>query len=165
MSLFSWFKSKKPNYVFKEEDRDISADFRKKRAELSIKEMELNSKLKQAELELKLREVEEHLNSFDENDEEDFPEDKLNPDAMLMLLLTNIFKNNQQPQQPTQQQPPLKNNLTDEQIREVIKNLPPRAIKIAKGLDDDTLRTYIINQMPNIDDESIKRGITALREA
>jgi hypothetical protein len=55
-------------------------------------------------------------------------------------------------------------DLTDDQLREIIKGFDKKYIKIAKLMPDQIIFDKIAKDMPSVSDKSINRGIQILRE-
>jgi hypothetical protein len=169
MGLFDIFKRKdnRYNHVLTEEDRQkaldtraANKDLKEREQELKLAELELRSKLRQEELKLRLEDVKQQLCDFtEEEDEEESPN---NADSMLMTLLTSIL-NKQQPQtvQPTpngEVNSTSEVSLSDEQLTELISNVPKKFLKIGKKMEEGTLKTLISQQLPNVTPDTLERA-------
>lgn len=156
--------SPKTGYALSNADRE---------AALQVREANLNLRRQQAEIEsLKLerqrimQEAElERLKDELYGDEEDEQEDS-GLEQMLVPILMAVL--NKHPADiPMAQGIPAQAvqnvNLTDEEIRSVIKQFPKAQVKMAKALSDDVLRKGIIAHVPNINPESVERALAIFR--
>lgn len=160
MSLFDWFKRKKPSksYDFDDEDRQHSIQIRRIDAEKKrlVREIEI-TRLKKDLYDLKA----------DMIDDDDF-DDEENPDsesAVLMMLLTNIL-NKQQSQSATvtpTTPPNAKVILTSEQIEQLLHD-NKKVVKIAKNMSDDQLKQFAASRYPEIANQSVDQIIQAIRQ-
>jgi len=81
---------------------------------------------------------------------------------ILGALITNKTPPADSPQQPNHPQTS-ELVLTEEQIRGML-SANPKIKRVGKALDDETLRTQIINYVPNISKESLEKTIVVIRE-
>ena len=172
MGLFNLFKQKakdnRANYDFDIEDREISLELRKKKAEIKKLQLERQAELDRLEYERKLYELKADLEDLRGTFEEDETDNgNNNPDLMLMGLLAKILNKNS-PQSSVEQPPQTQQasnliKLSDEQINGYLDSLPKHALKIGKSWSDEQIKTFIKANIPNIDEESINRTITLLR--
>lgn len=175
---------------FTEEDRNISLERRKHNAELrnteiSLKRMELD--LKKQELQIQgqinqtqqlvlLKEMKEQLSPSVEGDS---PESMLN-EIIKSYVMNKVTPNLQdqavinQPPQPQPQvitpQPNSSNSmaeveLTEEQIKEFIDNLPKSYVKIAKKLPDNQLMIFIKSNYPTLPEEQSLKVVEVFRSS
>jgi len=159
----SWFSSifrKKQPYRFTDEEREISADIRRQKAEISKMKLERENLIHKMEMERKMLELKAEiteLKGIDGDDEQ--PQDDF---RSLIQMLAMMGGNQQQPQQ-FQQQQPQKISLTDEQLKKIWEDLPAAAKSFSKRSSDETIKSLILSNMPNIDDDSMQRAISLVR--
>lgn len=168
--MFEWFRKKqkkKSEYNgFSDMDRELSARKRQLNAEMKyerqLKEIEL--------LDEKINEIRERrLGDMYESDE---PEEDSPEKVLLMSILAPVLQNMMVPgagsnseTTPSQQEPaPGMNNLTDEQILELIKKIPKSFLRLGKKLSNDELQTTIKMKFPGIDTNTLTRAVSIFRE-
>jgi hypothetical protein len=129
-------------------------------------EIELEKERLQYEIE-KIRAERESLNQADFDDEES---DSL--DAMFKTLMLSVMAKNGNTSQMTQPQPTaaevpqvvaLKRTVTDEQFKEYWLGLSPSVRKIAKQMNDDTLKAQLTTVSPNLTDDDVKAAVAFVR--
>jgi len=159
----SWFSSifrKKQPYRFTDEEREISADIRRQKAEISRMKLERENLVHKMEMDKKMLELKTEiaeLKGIDEDDEQ--PQD----DFGSLIQMLNMMGGNQQQPQQFQQQQPQKISLTDEQLKKIWEDLPAAAKSFSKKSSDETIKTMIVSNMPHIDEDSIHRALALVR--
>lgn len=156
----TWFKQEdaRHNHSFSDEDRETSALLRRQKAEIKIKEMQLEAEIKRREQELRLQELEEQLGDF--NDEEE--EEGNSPEAMLMQMFAPLIASRLSPQQPTPAAP-ASLEVSREKLLQIYDELPNYVKKIAKKMSDEDIRTFIIGKVPNASKATIDEAIAIIR--
>lgn len=152
--------------------REASIQTRKAKAELRSIEFEIEKMKLQREkmmMEAKLNALEEKLfGSDDENDVESL---------VMGMLMSSLTKNPNianalgsvagvTSTTPPVTEPQLEPNgisLSDEVLKAYIASIPKKIIKQAKKLDDDSLRAFIIEKVPQASRDTIDRAIVLLR--
>lgn len=177
--LFGIPELKKPGkYTFSDEDREISSELRQKKKELELLKMEKESELYKLKLEkqrLELQQDIDELKGVYDGAEEALESDSDDTTNMLIKMFApmlvakfqnpapvtptpvSITPSNSLPPQPEQA------SLTMEQLKDTWKNTPGMVKKMAKKMDDETIKGYILQKMPNLDDASIARAIEVIR--
>lgn len=162
MGFFDMFKrkDKRVNHEFSDEERDLSLQKRKLQAELQRQRFELETlRLQQEKLELQDQIEQFKANLEPEEDEEG------DTDSVLMLLLSKVLggnspvvaqsvSNSERVTPPTNTQ-----HMTDEQLQAMIDSIPSKYVKIARKMDENSLKGYIKSNMPSLDEDSIHRAI------
>lgn len=177
VSLFGWKlvrdgASSRSGYKFNDTDRFHSQEVRRLNNE--IKRLQKERELR--DLEARLEEEKERLEEQLQDDDEQEEEEDVNPDAQVMTIwlpiIKSIFSGNKQESQTLVDNPDLRGlpveavnkvHYTDEEIATLMEQIPKKAIKIAKGMDDVSLRKHITAYQPHLDEDSIQRAIAALR--
>jgi len=146
----------------------LEAEKKKIQLEEELEEMREERELRRMEREVKRAELEEVLYGSDE------PEGDT-PEAMLIGLLSRVLTKNSPPtgaapntapfgsmsSSPAEEQGNM--TLSADKLAEMWQQLPPQYKTIAKSMTDDELKTYIINQMPNIDAASLQKAVSVVR--
>jgi len=141
---------------------------------IEIKRLELEKRKQELEWSLEDRRADRARSLFGrtEPDEEEEPEDPMNP--MIQALLMGFLTRSQTPpgsispggfpqiQQP-QIQAPAKIDFTAEEIEQIINQNPGKA-KILQKMPDDTIKKMIQGQIPNISDQSLDLAIAVLKK-
>jgi len=174
MGIFDFFKQdgRHPNHKWEDDDRELSLELRKSKAELKkqkqeleLEIMRLDSEKKKIQLQAEIENAKmqlEDLQGYDEGE----PEESHPEDAILNLFMAKILSGNTAPVVPTQisEQHPQQVVYSEQEIQGLIDQIPSSYLKIAKKMDDATLRKMIISRLPNTSEESIQLAITLLRE-
>jgi hypothetical protein len=176
MGLIDIFKAKRldnrNNHSFDEDDRENSLAKRQERslyqrekAKLDLEELRLTHQITMMERKAELQELKEMLNSSGNSNESGNIED-----AALMMLMNKFANPTPTVTQHTESPPKeiISNEtvgvtFTDEQIQQIWNDVPSFAKKIAKRMTDEQLGQEIANRIPSINDESIQRAITYIR--
>jgi hypothetical protein len=150
-------------YSFNDDERTISQEIRRKQMELKRQEADIKlqeAKLRLRERELELQEREEELFGVEEDDVEQ-PESM--DDKLLQFLLSRVAAvQHQSPNQPQPSQQTTKVSLSDVDIAAIAGNFTKAQIQGFNKLPHETRVKLITNQYPQIDMESIERGIAYL---
>lgn len=170
MGLFSLFKVRKvsPRYEFTDEDRQNSIEIRRIKQQMMKEELELQREGMRLQLELKNAEIRSRIAEYlPEGDEDGLAQDLLQPiiTAALGGKSPGQFVANklQSPPIPTETKP-LRQPLTEEQIREIKNSLPRSARKWAASASDDALKTMLLQQIPDLSEQEIQKAISIARE-
>jgi hypothetical protein len=168
MGFWNIFKRKekdnRTNHDFNEEDRNLSLEIRKQKAELKRLELERESELRKLEFEKRKIQLQEEIDELKGEDFEDYEEEGSSSDAMLMMLLSKVLGNSPQTTAETHTSP-LNNSqvsavdFSEEQIKEIWEKLPNSYKKYAKGLTEESLRNLIKTQIPTASNKSIDIAI------
>lgn len=158
----------------------MKMDSAKARADLAaqLEEQRDEQYMRKLERKARIRDLEDEL--FGEDDDEDLPQEA-SPESMLFSFLNTVMKKQGNasptryqfaidvPSQPAPSPVAVEESqqvtLSQDRINQIWATLPPAHREAAKRLSDDDLRTYLINQMPNIDAESIERAIQTVRNS
>jgi vacuolar-type H+-ATPase catalytic subunit A/Vma1 len=167
-------RDKRKVYPFDEQDRNVSVEIRKQRAEISKKKAELELEVakletekKKQELELEIAETKAALDDFYEDDTDTETDDPTN--ALMQMFLSKFMLNNQVTPNNTGTVDTLsvpvssQVHLEDNQIKAIVKKVPKQYLKLAKEFNDTQLSNYIKGQIPNVDDDTILRTTRVLR--
>lgn len=178
VSLFGWKLTKVKTsaspisgYELDDMDRLHATQTKQLRAEMKKIQQEIQIEKQKFELD-KLRAEQEQLRQeLFGDDEEDEEDEEPSPEALFLPILLNAFKPGQQPAQEQffQQQAPSKEQVqlvqyTDNEIREIMNKLPKKYIKLARNLDDNTIRKFIHSHQPGLNPETVDRALKILRE-
>jgi hypothetical protein len=151
------------NHDFSEQDREFSINVRK----LKMEEKKLEYERRKLEHDVAMAELQEKLEDIRSAYEPETEEGSDGADAMMMGLLSSILMKGNAPvavsASSTTPTPNTKERLTDEQLREILDTVPKGYRKLAKGMSDETLTGLIRSKLPNLDDDSINRGIQLIR--
>jgi len=140
---------------FTDEDRELSAEIREMRREYKRLQEERKLLMERDKIE-RLR---EDLGYYDE--QTDITDKTENPETLLLnLLLPKILKGQSNINSSSSVMSPSEVTLSQEQIKQMVDNLPKKAVKYAKNMDDETKKQLIKTQMPNISNKSIKDILT-----
>jgi len=172
MSLFFW-KKREPGHSFNQEDRELSAEIRKGKAEimkqkqqLELELMRLKVQKEKEELLLQIAQTKDAMSEFMEEEEPLNPDSSMQ-DTLMLTLLGKFLGNNSTPPQtlPQPQEAPIqKIHLSDEQLKEIYEKVPRSARKIAKSFSEEQLQTYIRSYIPTIDQESLERAVIIVKQ-
>lgn len=148
----------KPRYngrKFDDEERELSIDLRRQRAELRKKEFEVEKMM----LELDMERIHQELQ------EVRGPDNGLNPEVLLMQLLTSRGVLNPLSNQPQPSTVPTVRSLTDDEIRAMIANFDKKQQKFAAKLPDEVLMQHAARIFPGYDAATYERAIRILKSA
>lgn len=174
MGILNWFKGKKEqNYAFSEEDRETSVELRKEQAELrklrnEVKVLSLRQEVEEKRAELE--DLRDELMPEEEDEEEQGNALGMlsgNPDQLFMSLLQNVLS--KQPTAPQQPQQYVSANvtkdistdteLTDTEIKDIIKSIPNKQLSLFKTLSRDIQIKLIKSKMPGVSEKTILRAL------
>jgi hypothetical protein len=167
------FKKKEIRHNFNDDDRVKAEEMKKIRYEKRrvLEEIEIEKakfELEKAKLELEEKRAELY-DLYSDDDEEE--EKGINPETMLMTLLTNSMLKNQNNSGLNQN---LNNfmpetikkeeiELSDEEIDKILANFDKKVIKKATLLSDETLKKIILSNMPNLSNNTLEKALRKLR--
>ena len=186
MSIFSWFKKEKEHkgHVLDDEDRATAKELRDRRKEIEMLKLDRDdslNKLRYEKQKLDLEREIEELRGLYEDDENDIaPQEGDDTTTALMKMfapmLVSKFSQQQTQQQPvysspspvTQPQsniapPSQKVSLSDEELLKLWVETPSIAKSYAKNMSDDTIITSLKAKLPNVDDDTLQRGLKIIR--
>ena len=118
-------------------------------------------------LEGQYKETLQHIYGDDEEDEQDDGEQVQTPESMFMQLVNNVMTKTK-PQQTQinnwkeEQAPAQQVELSEEQIKEYLKQIPATQLAIVKSYDVDTQKGLIKEKIPNISDASVNKIINLI---
>lgn len=142
---------------------------REKAKEIRDLNYQIKALEKKRELEEKKAELMQLKDELYEFVEEEAPEES-SPESMLMMLLMNHMFKGQMPnpmQTPDPQGVPVqqveKITFSDDEIRDILKSFNKTYIKIAKKMDDVSLKKAILGHQQNVAPESVDRAVQILR--
>ena len=164
------FKKRSPhhNHDFTDADREAATEkiqmtklMRKNNEILAERLQHLQDMQRQQQMKEQIENMEHMMGLDDEEDDYDDEDDDGEEltKGLLMGLLQKIRPQEQQNPVLT----PVKPSLSEEQIRGILSTIPEKTLKMARNLDDDTLKRAIISYAPNIDGKSIEKAIVILR--
>lgn len=156
-----WFFNRKKVNSLTDEDRESSATTRKQNRELKDKEHEirlLEVERRKLEAEADIQELKLELYGEDE-------ENSFNAEEMIINILTKgqglqSLINPTTPHTPPQ---PLKRDLTEEQIRNMLKDVNPAILSQAKKLESEKIADFIRQKDETISEDSIKKIVVMVK--
>lgn len=163
---FLWWKRKdnRINHDLTEEDRQLSLEIRQTRAE--IKKLELEREAELARLEFQAQKLELEQEIAEMKGEE--PNGDMN-NIFMNGILSPVLQRLTNPQMPGgSNKPPTMPgvvDLTTEQIKGFIEQVPKNYRKQAKNLDHLQLTNIIKGYIPNISDKSLNETISLLKNS
>lgn len=173
MGLFNIFKSKdnRNNHTFTDEDRERAKEILNLKHQLKLDEIRLESELRKNELTLAREETKQQISELTgELLDDDTETNDLFTKFILPLFIpkqtlnsspTNFIEGTSLVQSPNTLD---KISLTDTQIDEVLSKIPKNILNIGKNMETETLIKLIKAQAPNLDDETISKGINKIRK-
>lgn len=170
MSWFSLFKKKKVSYPyqFTDEDRELSKKVRDMKQQMQIREMELQLQNKELEMQLRNAEIKSRiLDLMPDGDEADGIAEQLFSPILQSVLGGGLLKGDQTPllkKSPQDIPPPSRTPLTEEQIREIKDSLPAGVKKYARSAPDAVIRTFALQQIPDLTEEELFRVVKIAHE-
>jgi hypothetical protein len=167
MGFFSrFFKNRRPS--FSDEDRELSAQIRQQKAELSRLKNERDAELHKLRTEKEKLELQAEI--ADIRDELYGDDDEQTPDSIVLGLLSQFLLKQQEHGYQAQKSQgaavavsPNTSILTDKELRDIWENLPIKTKAVARNVSDDTLRSYIKTQIPGIDEQTLEKAILIVR--
>jgi len=170
--MFEFLKRKKDVApVEKYEKAQVTRVYNKlknQRLELLREEMEdLQRKAEERHLEMKIERLRQDLYEDEDEEEEINPlEGGLNPDMLIMSMLTKVLNKPSASVTAPAPQPelPQQTGLSDEQLREIKQKIPPQHLKTLKKMPEDEVIDFIKQKYPSLDDMTIARALIILKE-
>lgn len=141
------------------ENWKLEALRKKEELEDELEEARAERHLRRLEREARIRQLEQELTAEDE------PEGD-SPEMLLMSMLAKTFNKSQSPATGSTSEgssSPQPVAFSPEKIKQIWENMPPAHREIAKKMTDEQLRLYIINNIPNIDAQSVETAIVTVR--
>lgn len=139
---------------------NIKLEAAKRREELEdeLDEIRHEREVRRLEREVRMQEALERLQPEEEEIEGDSPE------TLLISLLSRVM-NKAPSQSPAQvvENPPKPVTFSPEKVKNIWDGLSDTEKAIAKRMTDEQIRDYLINQIPNIDKDSIEKAIAVVR--
>ena len=185
MSIFSWFKKEKEHkgHVLDDEDRATAKELRDRKKEIEMLKLDRDdslNKLRYEKQKLDLeREIEELRGLYDDDEDEITPQADDDTTTALMKMFAPMLINKFSQQQPTQppaysspspvaqpqsiSTPSSKVSLSDEELLKLWAETPSIAKAYAKNMGDDTIITSLKAKLPNVDDDTLQRGLKIIR--
>ena len=165
--------SPRSGYEFTEDDQIHATETKRLKAEQRRVMAEMSLARQKMELD-RLRWEQQKLR--DEMDDEDDDEDEDSDDdsqanALLLGILAPILSSRGAPTDPAAtnniQGVPVSAvrevNFTDDEIRQLLSEMPKTQLKIAKKLDDSTIEKFILSKQPNVSHDTVSRAIRILK--
>lgn len=153
-------KPKRKKYTFDEDDREISLELRRARAELREKEFEVQKRM----LDLDMRRIERELQEL----ESDTP--AMTPEVMLMSILAPTLSGRGLISGPLPQtstgtpNAATGKNLSDDEIRALIAQFDKKQQKFAAKMPEEVLMQHALRMFPGYDADTYERAIRILKE-
>lgn len=153
------------------EIRKANADISRQKKQLDLEIMKLESEKRKIELQAEIEETKKRISDLlDDDDEEDSSSSPA--DVMMMALLSKVMGVGQSPQStaipsslPQNPSPHIsKVTLSEEQIDDIMHNLPKDIKKIAQGMSESEIDMFVSRQMPQIDEGSRIRLVARAKE-
>lgn len=168
MALFKFLKKKSTrNRGFDDEEtgeqaREFSLD--KRRLNKELRELRHEKEKIKGDIEIqKLKAELDYLKGTDEEEEGSGSEDKMINMLMLKLLSGGSLKNPSPAQEVTSTvSPPVLLNLSDEDLKKAIGEMPKKLLKIAKKMPDEIIKANILKYV-NVDEDTLKRAVVLVR--
>lgn len=170
MSIISWFRrgneeKEQNSHLFNDDERQLSLEVRRQRADLKQMQIELQRQtieMQRLRNQEQIEEMRERLGYYDDDKEE---EGENSIEKMLMMAVLSKMQGTAQPltnpSPATTVQP--KTSLSDDEIEKIVSSIPKIQKKMLLVMSDDKIAEIIKQRIPNIDDDSIHRGIHTLR--
>jgi len=158
----------KRGFNINDETREISLQSRRRNSELKDLKHQIETMRVQREFEQEkadLEDLQDELYPEEEQTEETADQKILN---LIMNLvqkqpsISSLFSKNVN-NEPTLE-PQNLINFTNEEILCIIEEIPKKQIKQAKKLDDETLRQLVKARIPMINQDSVERTLSVIRE-
>ncbi len=155
-----WFFNKKKASTLTEEDRESSAITRRQNREVKDKEHEirlLEIERRKLEAEAQIQDLKYEL--YGDEEEEGF-----NPEEMIINILTKgQGLQSLLSQTPSTTPQPLKRELSEEQIRTMLKEVNPVILSQARKLDKEKIAEFIRQKDSTISEESIQKIVVMVK--
>jgi len=155
----------------KQEQKDKNS-LNRERLKLELEKKRLEIELEKERLQYEIEEIRfkrEQLRQEQYETDDDEQPQGASPELMLMSILAKTMQQPQQgPQpspiyQPTPTQAPQPPTISDADISAYWQTLNPALKQMAKNASDETIRTQLINQMPDITQQDTSRIIQHIR--
>lgn len=166
-------KDARNNHTFTDAENEAAIELHKSAAEIKRQKQALDLELYKLRMEAEKLDLQRQIESAKQALEDltgDYEEETSgSADNVLIGLLTAIMSKNNLTSpglnaaadshntQPTPQ------HLTDAELNNIWDNLPSKAQKYARKMNDSSLSAFIKGQMPALDDDSIKRAVLIVR--
>jgi len=176
---FSWKKDKKaPVYTFTDEDRQRSAELKKAQADLRRLELQKEMEIRKLEADIALEELRMDLAELrGEEGEEDKSIEGMFADIFKPVAEAYAFKMKAEVQKKIApinsssgnvQTPPTtdskQTDFSDEELLSLWEDLSPFEKKMAKSANDEDMRSFIISEFPDVNQDQIGKIIKFVRE-
>lgn len=172
MSLLDIFRKKIPPgmkaHQLDDVDREISLQTRQIRAEIK-REIEqqrlIQQQLRTKKFELEIAQQEAELEAYKEEFGQGDP-DELETQIMQNFLMPKL---QQKQQGETQQQVLIQNpdfakiSVTDEELKQIMNNIPRSVLKMARKIQDVPLKKLVAGYMPGVNDDTLNRAVLLLK--
>jgi hypothetical protein len=187
MGIFSIFTKKKAEnnykgYNFSDEEREFGAEIRAKNKEIKLLKLEREKELEILKYEKDRLRLKAEINELKDELQPEYEEDEPMQDnqtdntfnnllgtvAMAMMQKnqpqhTNNLQSSNPPQTNSKNNDDGKLSLNDEQLKDIISEIPKKYLILAKTMPDDTIKQYIRGKYPELDEETINRGIKIVK--
>ena len=157
--------------IIESDNGKLEKAIRRKRAEIHHRRLEqLNERLEEIRMEQEIADAEDSLAALEGDDEEDVinPADAMNPDMLMMGLLTKVL--NKPAAAPVPQVAPstkLESRIisySDEQIRDLKSKIPKPYLNKLQKCTDEEISGQLLERFPDVDNDTIKRAVVILRQ-
>lgn len=161
MSLFSWFRRKKDprnNHTFTDEDRELARQTRILRMQQLQSQIRAETELNELRVKREKAALQQDIAELtgDEDDESEIVE-------LMKPIINRAFPNpSMAPTVVGTTQ--MSVSYSDDNLRDLKKRIPKVFLKQIRKMTDDELKGRIKNELPNIDDDSMHRALTIVRE-
>ena len=176
MFWHNWFKRKKGlTHDFTDAEREEGLVIREKKREITLLKLERENELhklkmekQKLELQAEIAELKDSLNDY-VDDSDTSSEDRTTSDLIKLfapMIMAGKMQNpvaapvpvvSPMPSSPVQQ------HLNDDTLLSLWEKTPPQYKAMSKTMSDEQLGGVIKQQMPNIDDDSVKRAVEIIR--
>lgn len=171
MGLFSWFmpkqKDKRTNHDFNDEEREMSAQTNKFKAQIKRLEMQKAHEIEMLRLEKERLELQFDLDDLKGiEEEEDIEQPNSFEEMMMGVLAKSINKTNSLQKEAVSSvetnsfSPPTRRRLTDEQLLQIWKTTPNK--ETIKKLNSEQIREYLRNNS-DYDDVTIETALMVIK--
>lgn len=176
---FSWKKKEKASsYTFTDEDRQRSAELKKAQADLRRMQLQKEIEINKLEADIALEELRMDLAELrGESGEEDKSIEGMFAEVFKPVVEAYAFKMKSEVQKNmlplnsssgNVQTPPTTNSelkeFSDEELLSFWNDLSPFEKEMAKNASDDKIRSFVINEFPDIKQEQIAKIIKFVHE-
>lgn len=157
--------SPKKSYEFTDEDRRVSAEIRKQRQLYQLEQMEMERQNMRLQIELKNAEIRSRIAEFlPEGEEEDGLAMELFKPIINATLggMTGNFSPTPNSNSPPKV--PSREPLSEDKIKDIYDSLPKAAKKYARNAPEETLKTFALQQIPDLSQEELTKVVKVCRE-